>query len=246
LHDPAEQRRILHELENLVGPHPPMRPPFPAREEPFYDTRYQPPDEGHLEPVGMPYDGQPDDEEPPIDYTLPPRPPPRPLDERGFGPPFPRPPRPEQPPTYEQMMRVARQTGALTPPSPAGSSGSGGGAPPTPDNGPAGAPDWPTMPPGAYPDATAFADAPENAMPPAAPMEGPPNAGLPPTGPEAFPGRPPPDLDMRAEEFFDQQMRDAFVPPPDPYDGMGGLEQQLFNQQIPPMDLPPDPGPYFM
>lgn len=262
----------LDELKRLVGHYTPVRAPLPPVEEPWYDTRYQPSDEEPHDHVGARYRGGPDPNYQPDDYQETPAPPPGRPNERFAWPPVP--PR-EQIPEYkdgrmtdelfQRLMRESRAPGASPEPSspgqPPGTTGSPDDAGSL-DTLSAESLDEPT------PDGPAAGCVFPAPAPPSNPLPGKPQPQPGPRPPEdptvranqafdeemrdAFsPKLPAADLETRTDALFDQQMRQAFAPPPpapfaDPFPDPIGLEQQWFDQQMPMNDPFPDPGPGMM
>jgi hypothetical protein len=234
-----DEREALRELADHVAPYTDIKPPAPAPLEPWYDTRFESPAEVHHDRVGAKYRQGPDPNYIRDDYTqmpAPPGPPPR----------LPRPgPAPEdRPPTYEKMLRAAEALGPLWP------------RPATPENAHGLQPELPAEPmlEQDLPTDAAWDPMVEQAFPTPAveePLPEPPgldgllNADL--TSPPMAE-----DPSALAQQAFDEQMRQAFSPPPpepDPWaDGLpayGGLEQHLLEppamMPVPSLcpDLPP-------
>lgn len=236
-----DEREALRELADHVAPYTDIKPPAPAPEEPWYDTRFENPAEVHHDRVGAKYRQGPDPNYIRDDYTEMPAPPgPRPsmFDGRAPGLPRPRPAPQDRPPTYEDSVRAAGVLGPLWP------------RPAPPDDDPESPPEPPADPndeQGQSIDA-AWEQMIEQAFPSAAieePLEPAPglddflSADL--TSPPM-----PEDPIALANQAFDEQMRLAFSPPPepDPWAGdlpaYGGLEQHLLE----PPDMMPAPPPF--
>jgi hypothetical protein len=238
---PLDEREALKDLADHVAPYTDIEPPMPATEEPWYDARYEPPAEGH----GRPRDSHYPIAEPP-DYTTRREP----VDD--YGPklsvfrdrmPPPRPAPPERPPTYEDTVRAGRLTWPLwaqpAPAEDAPGSSSDPSADAIPEQDLPTDVVWEPMIEPAFPE-PAIAEPLEQAPG----LDGLLNADL--TSPPMAE-----DPLALANQAFDEQMRQAFSPPPEPdpwaggLSGYGGLEQHLLEPpgmlpELPPFpDLPP-------
>jgi hypothetical protein len=229
-----DEREALRDLADHVAPYTDIKPPAPAPEEPWYDTRFESSAEVHHDRVGAKYRQGLDPNYLPDDYTQMPAPP---EPERW---PRPRPAPPKRLPTYEDTVRTAEALGPLWPrPAPPAD---GSESPPEPPAGPDDDQGLPTDAAWEPMIAPAFSE-------PAIeePLEQPPgldgllNADL------TFPPMPEDPIAL-ANQAFDEQMRQAFSPPPpepDPWagglPGYGGLEQHLLEPPGMLPDLPPFP-----
>ena len=224
-----------------VPPYTPIQPPPPQREEPWYDTRYQPPTEEPRDRVGARYRGGPDPNYAPDDYAEMPRPPgPQPMMFDGRAPgPRPHPAPPERLPTYQDTVRSAalRPLWERTAPLP--------DDPAFPDGALAEATDEPNLPTGDGLDALLAPGGPA-AMP--GDLAGPPATIDELANVEPPPPWPSEDPLALANQAFDDQMQQAFSPPPpepdpwaNPLMAYGGLEQHLLEPPDLPLcpDLPP-------
>jgi hypothetical protein len=222
-----DEREALRELADHVAPFTDIKPPAPTPPEPWYDTRFESPAEVHHDRVGAQYRQGRDQNYIRDDYTEMPAP-------SGPPPRLPRPgPAPEdRPPTYEEMLRAAEALGPLWPRP----------APPEPLAGPdddQGLPTdaaWEPMIEQAFPTPAV-----EEPLEQAPGLDGLLNAEL--TSPPMAE-----DPSALAQQAFDEQMRQAFSPPPpepDPWagglPGCGGLEQHLLEPPGMLPDLPPFP-----
>lgn len=256
----------LDALKRLAGGYTPIRPPVPRRDEPWYDTRYQTPAEEPDDRVGDAYRGGPDPNYAADDYTEIPALQPRMPHER-FARPS-RPPRARIPEykdgrmtsgLFETLMRQTREPGPdpddAPPDEPPGDAGSLDDVAAGPTDKPA--PDDLSAAFGRPSPALAGSPTPADPSPwpgPQAPEDPTARAN------QAFdeemrqafsPSMPTADLEQRTQALFDEQMRQAFAPPQpdpfaDPFPGHPGLEQQSFDQQMLMNDPFPDPGPPMM
>lgn len=262
---PPETPDDLDELKRLTGGYTPARPPAQRREEPWYDTRYQPSDEEPRARVGAAYRGEPDPNYVPDEYELTPAPD-LPTPEQRFARP-PRPPR-ERIPRYDdgrmtdelfqRLMRQIRESGQDLDDAPRDEPPGATGSPEDTESldGLAGGPSDEPAPDDVTtafgPPASAPADNPMPAWPAFQPREDPAARANQATDEQMrqvySPNMPAADLEMRTEALFDEQMRSAFAAPnpdpfADPFADYAHHERQLFDSQMP-INPFPDPGPF--